>query len=272
MLSQRFTKHSIQESKGSTNPYINFPDIAQFEFALPPLDQQRRIAKILWAVDEDEQAKDELAKSTHALLAAELEEELDRLFTGPCERLDAVLTGSPESGSSAPPSPTETGHYVLSLAALLRTGYVPGNLKPIPPTKAILDCRLSSGDFLISRSNTQELVGLIGIFDEDREDVSFPDTMMRLPVDTSRVTKRFLEAVLQSRRGRMHMMRSAAGTSGSMKKINRRTLGTCLIPTPPLKVQDRLLGEILRLRESVDGANGVCRASNASPNPTPSSR
>lgn len=52
MLSERFTKHSIQESKGSTNPYINFPDIAKFEFALPPLDQQRRIAEILWAVDE----------------------------------------------------------------------------------------------------------------------------------------------------------------------------------------------------------------------------
>lgn len=52
MLSERFTKHSIQESKGSTNPYINFPDIAKFEFTLPPLDQQRRIAEILWTVDE----------------------------------------------------------------------------------------------------------------------------------------------------------------------------------------------------------------------------
>ena len=52
MLSERFTQHSIRESKGSTNPYINFPDIAKFEFALPPLDQQPRIAEILWAVDE----------------------------------------------------------------------------------------------------------------------------------------------------------------------------------------------------------------------------
>jgi type I restriction enzyme, S subunit len=47
MLSERFTTHSIQESKGSTNPYINFPDIAKFEFDLPPLDQQRRLAKLL---------------------------------------------------------------------------------------------------------------------------------------------------------------------------------------------------------------------------------
>lgn len=56
MLSERFTKHSVQESKGSTNPYINFPDIAKFEFDLPPLDQQRRIGEILWAVDDANEA------------------------------------------------------------------------------------------------------------------------------------------------------------------------------------------------------------------------
>jgi len=52
MLSQRFTEHSMRESKGSTNPYINWPDIAKYEFDLPPLDQQRRIAEILWEMDE----------------------------------------------------------------------------------------------------------------------------------------------------------------------------------------------------------------------------
>ncbi len=52
MLSQRFTEHSVRESKGSTNPYINFPDIAKFEFDLPPLDEQRRIAEVLWELDK----------------------------------------------------------------------------------------------------------------------------------------------------------------------------------------------------------------------------
>jgi type I restriction enzyme M protein len=61
MLSARFTEHSIRESKGSTNPYINFPDIAKFEFHLPPLDQQCRIAEILWAMDGEEQHMAQLA-------------------------------------------------------------------------------------------------------------------------------------------------------------------------------------------------------------------
>lgn len=52
MLTDAFTEHSIRESKGSTNPYINWPDIAKFEFPLPPLDEQKRIAEILWAADD----------------------------------------------------------------------------------------------------------------------------------------------------------------------------------------------------------------------------
>ncbi|MFH1857344.1 MAG: hypothetical protein ABH845_00350, partial [Candidatus Omnitrophota bacterium] len=83
---------------------------------------------------------------------------------------------------------------------------------------------------------------LVGIYDEDKDNVSFPDTMMRLPVNEKVVTKPFLEIVLQSRRGRLHMMKAAAGTSGSMKKINRKTLGSCLISTPSLNDQIKFLG------------------------------
>jgi type I restriction enzyme M protein len=254
MVSDTFMKRAVEISVGSLSPTINWTTLKLEEFVLPPTDQQQRIADILWAVDENERRVIDVVANAQRLLGAELEEELGRLFSASSRPLCDLLLGSPESGNSAPPSPTDTGHFVLSLAALSRTGYVRGNLKPIPATKAMVDCRLSAGDFLVSRSNTQELVGLVGIFDEDRSDVSFPDTMMRLPVDEKKISKQFLEAVLLSRRGRLHMMRSAAGTSGSMKKINRRTLGSCLVPVPSLKVQERLLGKLRDLRGAVNRA------------------
>jgi len=73
MLSDRFTQHSIRESKGSTNPYINFPDIAKYEFALPPLDQQRRIAEILWTVDDVINKTSEAMKSSVVTVEAHLD-------------------------------------------------------------------------------------------------------------------------------------------------------------------------------------------------------
>ncbi len=52
MLSEGFTEHSIRNSKGSVNPYINWKDIANYEFLLPPKDQQAKLAELLWAMDE----------------------------------------------------------------------------------------------------------------------------------------------------------------------------------------------------------------------------
>ena len=47
MQTESFHEHSIEKSKGSVNPYVNFSDIAAYEFALPPLDEQCRIASAL---------------------------------------------------------------------------------------------------------------------------------------------------------------------------------------------------------------------------------
>ena len=52
MLSDGFTKHSIENSKGSVNPYINWKDIADYEFLLPSKEEQTRLAELLWATDE----------------------------------------------------------------------------------------------------------------------------------------------------------------------------------------------------------------------------
>lgn len=52
MLSENFAEHSIKNSKGSVNPYINWKDIANYEFLLPPKDQQAKLAELLWALDE----------------------------------------------------------------------------------------------------------------------------------------------------------------------------------------------------------------------------
>ncbi len=60
MLSDSFTEHSVKNSKGSVNPYINWKDIANYELRLPPLDEQKRLADLLWSVDETITAYKEL--------------------------------------------------------------------------------------------------------------------------------------------------------------------------------------------------------------------
>jgi len=47
MQTESFHEHSIKQSKGSVNPYVNFSDLTRYEFALPPLEEQRRIANAM---------------------------------------------------------------------------------------------------------------------------------------------------------------------------------------------------------------------------------
>ena len=52
MMSEGFTDHSIKNSKGSVNPYVNWKDLTDYEFLLPPKAEQARLAELLWAMDE----------------------------------------------------------------------------------------------------------------------------------------------------------------------------------------------------------------------------
>ena len=50
--SDPFYEHALNTSAGSLSPRTKWKDLAAYEFALPPKDEQRRIADILWAADE----------------------------------------------------------------------------------------------------------------------------------------------------------------------------------------------------------------------------
>jgi type I restriction enzyme S subunit len=52
MQGETFFERAMAISVGSLSPTINWTALARQEFPLPPLDEQRRIAEILWAVEE----------------------------------------------------------------------------------------------------------------------------------------------------------------------------------------------------------------------------
>jgi len=257
MQGETFHRRALQISVGSLSPTINWRTLAAQEFAIPPLDEQRRIADILWAADDLVRRMEKCVEAALTLSVSLFEEWLDHGLSARAEpcwhevKFGDLMTASPDSGYSAVQAGRETGHFVLILSALSPIGYRRGHLKPVELAPEVEATRLKASDFLISRSNTVELVGLVGIYDEDRDDISFPDTVMRLHLDEGRIDKRFLEQVLLSQYGRRQIQRIAAGTSGSMKKINRRELSKILIPLPPLHVQRSMVERLEAVSKAV---------------------
>ncbi len=76
MLSNDFTDHSVRNSKGSVNPYINWKDIANYEFLLPPREEQARLAELLWAMDAVIEREREVLERLRISLESNIEKEI----------------------------------------------------------------------------------------------------------------------------------------------------------------------------------------------------
>ncbi|MBU1660669.1 MAG: restriction endonuclease subunit S, partial [Chloroflexi bacterium] len=70
MQSDLFMNRALKISVGSLSPTINWRTLAQQEFPLPPLDEQRRIVKLLLSSLEMTEASSELSEASENLLWA----------------------------------------------------------------------------------------------------------------------------------------------------------------------------------------------------------
>jgi len=78
MQTDSFHEHSIRESKGSVNPYVNFSDLTWYEFDLPPVEEQRRIVEVLGAAEHHGEALRRLSDANASLLQSTI----DQAFLG----------------------------------------------------------------------------------------------------------------------------------------------------------------------------------------------
>ena len=70
MQTELFHAHSKRESKGSVNPYVNFSDLEWYEFALPPIEEQQRIAGVLRAAELATQGFTMAIQASEAVLSS----------------------------------------------------------------------------------------------------------------------------------------------------------------------------------------------------------
>jgi type I restriction enzyme, S subunit len=48
-----FVTHTCNNAHGSTNPFLNWKDIANYEFLLPPMEEQKKISEMLWSIERN---------------------------------------------------------------------------------------------------------------------------------------------------------------------------------------------------------------------------
>lgn len=69
LASDPFIEYANAEATGSMNPRLLWGPFQRYELALPPLDEQERLARLLWAVERHRRNQLSLVASTQRLLA-----------------------------------------------------------------------------------------------------------------------------------------------------------------------------------------------------------
>lgn len=75
--SDYFLDAAISISVGSLSPTINWKDLKQLEFELPDLDTQRKLAKILWSIQDTIESYKELLSKTDELVKSQFIAEIN---------------------------------------------------------------------------------------------------------------------------------------------------------------------------------------------------
>ena len=89
---------------------------------------------------------------------------------------------------------------------------------------------IKENDFFISRGNTVDLVALASIATDVDEDIIFPDIMIRLSIDESKISKRFLAYLFNSILGRKYFKYSSRGKQQTMVKVSAEIVKAFQIP------------------------------------------
>ncbi len=252
MMSDRFMNRAVEISVGSLSPTINWSTLKLETFDLPSLKQQRRIAEILWAVDENYQCWQETAstasRNRQAVVAGFMcsrASDSQRL----CDLLDEVQYGS----SSKCIIQQSNGLYpVLRIPNVIREQIDFTDLVWSEPTPDVEKYQLAVGDVLIVRTNgNPDYVGRTAVFEgSDFDQCLFASYLIRLKATRSKLLPHFLHEMLGSESVKKEIRKQVKSSAGNYN-LNTEGIRGLRIPVPPVKMQKELLEELASLSSMV---------------------
>ncbi len=71
LQNERFWDYAYRHRHGSTNTFINWSTLANYEFELPDLETQRKLAEVLWSINDTMEAYKNLISATDELVKSQ---------------------------------------------------------------------------------------------------------------------------------------------------------------------------------------------------------
>ncbi len=235
-------------TRGAVRERLLFRRLADAEIDLPPYEMQLRFSKAVALVGPARAAAAARFEAAQLIAGAALREMFSSFERWPSRPIGEVCELLP---SRSIVSTGSTRVRAVTTACLRETGFDPTGVKDSFMEDAIAasESRVRTGEVLVARSNTAELVGRAAMFPGEPAGVVASDLTIRLMPRVG-VLSEFVTAYLSFLYLSGYWKEKAAGASGSMKKITRTQISQKSIPIPSAPEQERLV-EKLRSRMSL---------------------
>ena len=267
LLDRSFFFHALRYSMtairarvhGATMQHITKPAFKAVTIPLPPLDEQRRIAARL----RDQLAlRDSLAG--HRGVNQRVLDQLRRRLVQQAATIDLTTRTASIGGlTDSPPSPSvksdgEASAVAVTSGCLTSAGWSEAGLKAAWMSPAdVARGTLGPGEVLVSRSNTEELVGRAAVFPGSARPIVATDLIFRLRADPTRLLPEYLAIQLQAMQLEGYWRDRSSGASSTMKKLTHAQLNAALIPLPPLDEQRRIAARLREQLAEIDRAKAA---------------
>lgn len=243
-----FNEKVLEKLRGAQLPRIGWKDFAQIEIPLPPLEVQREIVAEIEGYQRVIDGARAVIDNYRPHIPIDPEWEMVELS----EVFKALEAGVSVNSENRKRRDGEKG--------ILKTSAVTSGLFRPDEHKTILEeevgrakCSPRKGSIIISRMNTEALVGASAFVEDDYPDLFLPDRLWQSVITRTDVSARYIHSVISSPEYRTKISSICGGTSGSMKNVAKSQLLKLKVPLPSHDVQLSIVEEIEAEQAIVDG-------------------
>jgi restriction endonuclease S subunit len=223
ITTEKFHEYSVKESKGSVNPYVNWSDLAKYEFRLPPLEVQTQLSVLFWEFEKHKRNLMTRIDSLRELQNVWVLTKWNEFQDFDSKHLKEVI--SMEYGKSLTSSSRIPGAYPV----VGSTGIVGTHEK----------CLVEGPVIIIGRKGN---AGNVFMIDED----CFPiDTAYYVNLLTTEVSIDYIFEALKLL-GLPNLQESTA-----IPGLNRNRVYDLTVPIPPTDVQEQFCLEIATIQKTI---------------------
>ena len=240
--SDYFLDAAIKISVGSLSPTINWRDLKILEFDLPDLETQRKLAAVLWSINDTMESYKKLISATDELVKSQFMEQFglpDNNVKGyPLGRIRDVVSDV-HYGTSAKAS--DNGKYVyIRMNNITYEGALDlSDIKRIDVADSEIENYIVRyGDVLFNRTNSRDLVGKTCVFDR-KNPMIIAGYIIRLRMN-GLVLPEYLSLFMNTRYAKKLLFSMAKGAVGQAN-INAKELQDISIIIPPIDEQREFL-------------------------------